>query len=111
MGIPLSTVGDFSSWFEFPLAEESLMQSIIIPFEMATDVIGLKCLNEKPKLKCGLEFDSEQSAYDFYNAYRRSMGFSVRKDTFGKNKRTGELTSRIFVFVKRVSERKISEMF
>ncbi|KAK1571914.1 hypothetical protein Q3G72_024871 [Acer saccharum] len=67
---------------------------------MATDVIGLKCLNEKLKLKCGLEFDSEQSAYDFYNAYRLSMGFSVRKDTFGKNKRTCELTSRIFVCCK-----------
>ncbi|TXG48931.1 hypothetical protein EZV62_024806 [Acer yangbiense] len=59
---------------------------------MATNDIGLKCLNEKLKPKCGLEFDSEQSAYDFYNAYGRSMRFSVRKDTFGR---------KIFFFINR----------
>ncbi|KAK1582382.1 hypothetical protein Q3G72_014464 [Acer saccharum] len=57
---------------------------------MVADDIGLPCLNEKFKPRCGLEFDGEQLAYDFYNAYRRSMGFSVKKETYGRNKRTDE---------------------
>ncbi|KAK2654577.1 hypothetical protein Ddye_014433 [Dipteronia dyeriana] len=44
-----------------------------------------------------MEFESEQSVYEFYNMYGRKMGFSSRKDTFEKNRRTGEITSRIFV--------------
>ncbi|KAK3212081.1 hypothetical protein Dsin_016787 [Dipteronia sinensis] len=67
---------------------------------MAADDIGLSCLNEKLKPRYGLEFDAELSAHDFYNAYGRSMGFSVRKETYGRNKRTGELTSRLFVCCK-----------
>ncbi|KAK2666048.1 hypothetical protein Ddye_004622 [Dipteronia dyeriana] len=61
---------------------------------MDADDIGLSCLNEKLKPICGLEFDSEQSVYDFYNAYGQSMGFSVRKETYGRKKRTDELTSK-----------------
>ena len=48
-------------------------------------------------LKCGMEFESEQLAYEFYNIYGRRMGFSIRRDTFGKNRHTDEITSRIFV--------------
>ncbi|GMP60473.1 hypothetical protein CsSME_00023326 [Camellia sinensis var. sinensis] len=27
----------------------------------------------------GMEFDSEQLAYEFYNSYERRVGFSIRK--------------------------------
>ena len=43
-----------------------------------------------------MEFDSEEAAYIFYNEYARKMGFSVRKEQVVKNKKTGEVTSRIY---------------
>ncbi|KAF8411685.1 hypothetical protein HHK36_004243 [Tetracentron sinense] len=49
------------------------------------------------KPKCGMQFDSEQDAYDFYNAYGGRVGFGIRRDTYYKNKNTGEMISRIFV--------------
>ena len=48
----------------------------------------------KPEL--GMSFDSEQAAYDFYNAYGGRIGFSVRKGYVSKNK-TGDVISRLFV--------------
>ena len=48
----------------------------------------------KPKL--GMLFNSEQAAYDFYNAYGGRIGFSVRKGCVNKSK-TGDATSRLFV--------------
>ncbi|KAK3188635.1 hypothetical protein Dsin_028196 [Dipteronia sinensis] len=57
-----------------------------------------ECLNELDwQPRCGMEFETEQLAYEFYNMYGRRMGFSIRKDTFEKNRRTGEINSRIFV--------------
>ncbi|KAK9225257.1 hypothetical protein WN943_010298 [Citrus x changshan-huyou] len=47
-----------------------------------------------------MEFDSDESAYDFYNAYGLKVGSNIRKETFGKNKCTGEITSRQFVCAK-----------
>ncbi|KAI3906191.1 hypothetical protein MKW92_040827, partial [Papaver armeniacum] len=29
----------------------------------------------------GMEFDSEEKAYDYYNRYARGVGFSIRKDS------------------------------
>ncbi|XP_062014022.1 protein FAR1-RELATED SEQUENCE 5-like [Rosa rugosa] len=55
-------------------------------------------LDWKPRK--GMEFDSEQAAYDFYNRYGGKKGFSIRRETHGKNKRTKELTSRLFVCCK-----------
>ncbi|KAI9153030.1 hypothetical protein LWI28_004759 [Acer negundo] len=49
------------------------------------------------KPKFGMEFDSEEIAYKLYNKYARKMGFSIRKEAVVKNKRSGEVTSRIFV--------------
>ncbi|TXG60911.1 hypothetical protein EZV62_012274 [Acer yangbiense] len=49
------------------------------------------------KPKFGMEFDSEEIAYKFYNEYAGKMGFSIRKEAMVKNKRTSEVTSRIFV--------------
>lgn len=55
-------------------------------------------LNLKPKL--GIEFDSEQSIYDFYNMDVLKNRFRIRKEIFYKNKQTDEITSRIFVCCK-----------
>ncbi|XP_028122699.1 protein FAR1-RELATED SEQUENCE 5-like [Camellia sinensis] len=44
----------------------------------------------------GMEFDSEQSAYEFYNSYGGRVGFSIRKEYAHKSK-TSEITSRTFV--------------
>jgi len=50
--------------------------------------------------KLGMEFDSEQEAYDFYNEYGRNYGFSIRKDWCNKRKVDGVVTSRQFVCCK-----------
>ncbi|XP_028087048.1 uncharacterized protein LOC114287802 [Camellia sinensis] len=42
-------------------------------------------------------FDSEQGAYDFYNAYGGRMGFSIRRDYSRKNKFTDQLIARLLV--------------
>ncbi|CAN6544011.1 unnamed protein product [Malus baccata var. baccata] len=47
-----------------------------------------------------MELDTEQAAYDFYNKYGGIMGFSIRRQSSGKNKKTHELTSRIFSYAK-----------
>ncbi|KAJ4756709.1 FAR1-related sequence 1 [Rhynchospora pubera] len=44
----------------------------------------------------GLEFDTEQEAYDFYKYYGWKMGFGVRREYGNKCKKTGEITSRKF---------------
>ncbi|KAM2868937.1 hypothetical protein FF1_016936 [Malus domestica] len=46
--------------------------------------------------RCGMEFDSQEAAYNLYNAYGRKVGFSIRKERHYKNKKTNEVTSRIF---------------
>ncbi|KAM1909089.1 hypothetical protein ACFX14_028520 [Malus domestica] len=46
--------------------------------------------------RCGMKFDSQEAAYNLYNAYGRKVGFSIRKDRHYKNKKTNEVTSRIF---------------
>ena len=47
-----------------------------------------------------MQFESEQSTYEFYNMYERRMIFSIRKDTIEKNRYTGEITLKIFVYSK-----------
>ncbi|XP_028060627.1 protein FAR1-RELATED SEQUENCE 5-like [Camellia sinensis] len=49
------------------------------------------------KPKVGMTFDSEESAYDFYNAYGRRMGFSIRREYCKKNKLTKQIISRNLV--------------
>lgn len=50
--------------------------------------------------KEGMEFDSEQAAFDFYKEYARRVGFGIRKRYANKSQKTGELTSRKFCCVK-----------
>ncbi|XP_028082244.1 protein FAR1-RELATED SEQUENCE 5-like [Camellia sinensis] len=49
------------------------------------------------KPKVGMTFDSEESAYDFYNAYGGRMGFSIRREYCKKNKLTKQIISRNLV--------------
>ncbi|XP_059650583.1 protein FAR1-RELATED SEQUENCE 5-like [Cornus florida] len=63
-----------------------------------------------------MEFDSEEEAYDFYNAYGGQIGFSIWKE-YG-NKVNGKITSKVFVYSKegvkgtdkRDSQRQISSV-
>ena len=48
----------------------------------------------------GMEFEADESAYDFYNEYGRKTGFSIRKEYVNKCKKTGVVTSRRFVCAK-----------
>ncbi|KAK7316134.1 hypothetical protein VNO77_34895 [Canavalia gladiata] len=51
-------------------------------------------LDGVPKL--GMGFDSEEHAYEFYNAYAGHVGFSVRKDYVNRSKVDGAVASRRF---------------
>lgn len=51
-------------------------------------------LDRIPKL--GMGFDSEDHAYEFYNAYAGRVGFSVRKDYVNRSKIDGAVASRRF---------------
>ncbi|XP_028056608.1 protein FAR1-RELATED SEQUENCE 5-like [Camellia sinensis] len=44
----------------------------------------------------GMEFDSKQSTYEFYNSYGGRVGFSIRKEYSHKSK-SGEINTRTFV--------------
>lgn len=46
--------------------------------------------------KLGMGFDSEDHAYEFYNAYAGRVGFSVRKDYVNRSKIDGAVASRRF---------------
>ncbi|XP_010245235.1 PREDICTED: protein FAR1-RELATED SEQUENCE 5-like isoform X2 [Nelumbo nucifera] len=44
----------------------------------------------------GMEFESQEEAYVFYNRYAIEMGFSARKSSTRKSQRTGEIIGRCF---------------
>ncbi|KAK2638481.1 hypothetical protein Ddye_026276 [Dipteronia dyeriana] len=63
-----------------------------------TNVVGGPSVADSGcKPKFGMEFDSQETTYKFFNEYARKMGFNIKKEVVVKNKRTGEVTSRIFV--------------
>lgn len=45
-------------------------------------------------MKLGMEFDSDEEAYMYYNEYAGAIGFSIRKEYANKNKTHGYVTSR-----------------
>jgi zinc finger SWIM domain-containing protein 3 len=49
----------------------------------------------------GMQFESNDIAYNFYNEYGRMAGFSIRKKYVNKCKKTGIVTSRRFVCEKK----------
>ncbi|KAL5864407.1 hypothetical protein ACOSQ3_001921 [Xanthoceras sorbifolium] len=58
------------------------------------DLANHSSIDGIPKL--GMGFDSEDHAYDFYNAYAGRVGFSVRKDYVNRSKIDGAVASRRF---------------
>ncbi|XP_028102314.1 protein FAR1-RELATED SEQUENCE 5-like [Camellia sinensis] len=61
------------------------------------------CIKEMGKLAkdksqyLGMEFPSEEVAYEFYNEFGRIVGFSIRRNYCNKSKKDGVMTSRKFV--------------
>lgn len=58
------------------------------------DLVNSSRMDGKPKL--GMGFESEDQAYEFYNAYAGRIGFSVRKDYVNRSKIDGAVASRRF---------------
>ncbi|KAL7164882.1 hypothetical protein ACSBR2_040721 [Camellia fascicularis] len=63
--------------------------------EGCIEEIGEMAKDKSPYL--GMEFPSEEAAYEFYNEYGRIVGFSIRRDYYNKSKKDGVMTSRKFV--------------
>lgn len=61
-------------------------------------------MDEVPNV--GMEFESEDDAYVFYNRYAKMVGFSVRKDFLNKSKVNGTVVSRRFTCFKEGYRRK-----
>ncbi|XP_052477364.1 protein FAR1-RELATED SEQUENCE 5 isoform X1 [Gossypium raimondii] len=59
-----------------------------LPSKVETDADGV--------LRVGIEFESDEHAYRFYNKYARLSGFSVRKDWVNRSKIHGQVVSRKF---------------
>ncbi|XWS48406.1 hypothetical protein CRYUN_Cryun13aG0073700 [Craigia yunnanensis] len=57
-------------------------------------------------LKVGIEFESDEHAYQFYNKYASLLGFSVRKDWVNRSKVHGQVVSRKFTCSKEGYRRK-----
>ncbi|XP_071940419.1 protein FAR1-RELATED SEQUENCE 5-like [Coffea arabica] len=62
-------------------------------------------LAEDGTLEIGIQFNSEEDAYKFYNKYASKMNFSVRKDYLNKDK-DGVTTSRRYSCCKKGVKRK-----
>lgn len=72
-------------------SERRISFSEAVEAELANNRSSLDGL---PKL--GMGFDSDEHAYDFYNAYAGRIGFSVQKDYVNKSKVDGGVISRRF---------------
>ncbi|PPD84392.1 hypothetical protein GOBAR_DD18671 [Gossypium barbadense] len=57
-------------------------------------------------VEVGIEFESDENAYRFYNKYARLSGFSVRKDWVNRSKIHGQVVSRKFTCSKEGYRRK-----
>ncbi|KAK9217999.1 hypothetical protein WN943_006633 [Citrus x changshan-huyou] len=65
----------------------------------ATDVVSENFSELYWKPKYGMEFDSDESVYDFYNAYGSKVGFSIRKETFDNEE---QITNRFWADAKMI---------
>ncbi|KAK4735634.1 hypothetical protein R3W88_009895 [Solanum pinnatisectum] len=61
-------------------------------------------------IKLGMEFDSDEHAYDYYNEYASAIGFSIRKEYANKNKAQGQET-RTGCLAHIIINRQLNEMF
>ncbi|KAI9072504.1 hypothetical protein K1719_045513 [Acacia pycnantha] len=82
--------------FATPCATHMLPSQRRLSFAQAVEsnVSNTSVLDGVPKL--GMGFDSEDHAYEFYNAYAGHVGFSVRKDYVNRSKIDGAVASRRF---------------
>ncbi|XP_043705446.1 protein FAR1-RELATED SEQUENCE 7-like [Telopea speciosissima] len=48
---------------------------------------------DENKPHIGMQFNSDNEAYDFYNSYGRRLGFSVRKEYVNKSKKDNTTTT------------------
>ncbi|XP_028122937.1 protein FAR1-RELATED SEQUENCE 5-like [Camellia sinensis] len=82
--------------FATPFTANMLPSQRRITFAQAVEAeLDNNCVIEGvPKL--GMGFDSEDHAYEFYNAYAGRVGFSVRKDYVNRSKVDGAVASRRF---------------
>lgn len=59
--------------------------------------------------KVGMEFETEQDIYDFYNKYAKEVGFSIRRSKGHKDK-YGNWVDGFFVVLAKELEEMIKEM-
>ena len=55
----------------------------------SNDIIHANIEEEEVILKLGMEFETEQDAYDFYNSYAHVVGFSIRRNKGHKGDKDG----------------------
>ncbi|XP_059659090.1 protein FAR1-RELATED SEQUENCE 5-like [Cornus florida] len=84
-----------------------IVAEINISENLVAEVVNPIDIEFTPKLN--MQFDTEDEAYDFYNAYGGKVGFSIRKDYANKSRKTGNITTSKFVCSKqgfRVKEKR-----
>ncbi|XP_059658335.1 protein FAR1-RELATED SEQUENCE 5-like [Cornus florida] len=73
----------------------AIVAEINISENLVAEVVNPIDIEFTPKLN--MQFDTEDEAYDFYNAYGGKVGFSIRKDYANKSRKTGNITISKFV--------------
>ncbi|XP_059664277.1 protein FAR1-RELATED SEQUENCE 5-like [Cornus florida] len=72
-----------------------IVTEINISESLAAKVVNPIEIEFTPKLN--MQFDTEDEAYNFYNAYGGKVGFSIRKNYANKSRKTGNITTSKFV--------------
>jgi len=85
MGSELTAREDMQSWM-------STIQNTVSQFGANDDMSYVP--------QDGMEFKTEQAAFDFYKEYARRFGFGIRKRYGNKNQKIGQMTSRKFCCTK-----------
>ncbi|KAG5525311.1 hypothetical protein RHGRI_031855 [Rhododendron griersonianum] len=53
------------------------------------EILFIAIMNDMPSID--VEFESEASAYEWYNSYAKEIGFSIRREYLNKDKVTGQM--------------------
>ncbi|XP_059645860.1 protein FAR1-RELATED SEQUENCE 5-like [Cornus florida] len=84
-----------------------IVAEINITENLAAEVVNPIEMEFTPKLN--MQFDTEDEAYDFYNAYGGKVGFSIHKNYANKSRKTRNITTSKFLCSKqgfRVKDKK-----
>ncbi|XP_059658565.1 protein FAR1-RELATED SEQUENCE 5-like [Cornus florida] len=76
------------------------MEDEMINIEDTTNVVVIESQVNQWKPRFKMEFDKEQEAYEFYNAYGGRVGFSIWREYFNNSRKTGKLLTRLFTCCK-----------